>query len=100
MKPSDQEAETYIQQKIDRLPHWLGNPIGRLRQNARLWVRLLASVLLILGGLLWFLPVLGLWMLPLGLILLITEFPLLKRWLVHVAMRVERWWDRSDHPPT
>jgi hypothetical protein len=57
-------------------------------------------VLLILGGLLWFLPVLGLWMLPLGLILLIAEFPVLKRWLVHMAMRAERWWNRGESPPT
>jgi hypothetical protein len=78
----------------------LGNPIVRLRQNGRIWVRLLASVLLILGGLLWFLPVLGLWMLPLGLILLIAEFPVPKRWLVRMAMRGERWWNRGDHPPT
>jgi len=100
VKPGDQEAETYIQQKIDRLPHWLGNPISQLRRNGRIWVRLSVSVLLILGGLFWFLPVLGFWMLPLGLILLIAEFPLLKRWLVHMAMRVERRWNRSDHPPT
>jgi len=31
--------------------------------------------MLTLGGLLWFLPVLGLSMLPLGLIFLIAEFP-------------------------
>jgi hypothetical protein len=100
VKPSDQEAEAYIQQKINRLPRWLGNPIDQLRRNGRIWVRLLVSVLLILGGLFWFLPVLGLWMLPLGLILLIAEFPLLKRWLVHMAIRVERWWNRGDQPPT
>lgn len=97
MTPRDREADAYIEQKIDQLPRWLGSPIRKLHRDNRAWLRMILGVLLILGGLLWFLPVLGIWMLPLGLLLLTSEFPLLKRWLTGVAMRVERWLIRT--PP-
>jgi hypothetical protein len=42
-------------------------------------VRRGVGVGLILGGLLWFLPVLGLWMLPLGLLVLSDESRRLRR---------------------
>jgi hypothetical protein len=99
MRLSDQEAEAYLQLKLDQLPRWIGNPIRQLRRDGRLWLRTIAAALLMLGGLLWFLPVLGIWMLPLGLLLLAGEFPALKRWLVGMAMRVERWLGRSGPPP-
>jgi hypothetical protein len=54
---------------------------------------------LIFGGLLWFLPILGFWMLPFGVALLAIEIPIFKRWLVDAAMRIERWWCRADRPP-
>jgi hypothetical protein len=37
-------------------------------------------LLLILGGLLSFLPILGIWMLPLGLLLLAEDLPVLRFW--------------------
>jgi purine-cytosine permease-like protein len=48
------------------------------------------GVLLVLGGVLSFLPVLGLWMLPLGLIVLSVDFALVRRW----RRRGELWWAR------
>lgn len=97
--PTDQEAEDYIRRKIEQLPRWIGRPIGRLRRNGRLWLRLLVAILLILGGVFWFLPVLGIWMLPLGFILLAAEVPLWKRWMVRRAQRVERRWGRTGRRP-
>ncbi|WP_370642309.1 hypothetical protein [Afifella sp. H1R] len=38
------------------------------------------GILLVLGGLFAFLPVLGLWMLPLGLIVLSIDIPAVRRW--------------------
>lgn len=49
------------------------------------WVRVPAGVVLMCGGFLGFLPILGFWMLPLGLLLLAIDIPLLRRpttWLV------------------
>ena len=50
------------------------------------------ALLLIAGGLLSFLPVLGLWMLPLGLLLLAEDVPPLRRASDRVLDRVERRW--------
>lgn len=46
------------------------------------------------------LPVLGIWMLPLGIVILASEFPTLKRWLVSAAMRIERCLGGSGTSPT
>jgi len=52
-------------------------------------MRLLLGTGLCIGGMLWFLPVLGIWMLPLGIIVLAVDIALLRpvrdvvhRWLV------------------
>ncbi len=45
------------------------------------WLRALLGSLLVLGGLLGFLPLLGFWMIPLGLAVLATDIPPLKHWL-------------------
>ena len=42
--------------------------------------RIVLGVALMMGGFLWFLPVLGLWMLPLGLVVLSVDFPFVRRW--------------------
>ena len=53
-------------------------------------LRITLGILLCLGGLLWFLPVLGLWMLPLGLLVLSIDIPAVRR----LRRRVEIWWGR------
>ena len=52
----------------------------------RIWLpgsrlgRIIVGVLLILFGLVGFLPVVGFWMIPLGLIVLSVDFPMVRRW--------------------
>lgn len=46
------------------------------------------GLLLILGGCLGFLPVLGFWMVPLGLLVLSVDFAIARRW----RRRLEIWW--------
>lgn len=92
--PTDQEAEAYIRQKIDLLPPRVRPAIQWvLRPNSR-WVRWPVGLLFICGGILWFLPVLGLWMLPLGLLMIAEDIPPLKRWMVGVMMSAETRWRR------
>jgi hypothetical protein len=74
-------AEANIEKLLARLPSWLARGIRRLRRPRARWVRLPVAALLIPGGFLSFLPVFGLWMLPLGLLLLAADVPLLKRLL-------------------
>lgn len=62
-------------------------------------LRMLAGVALVIGGTLGFLPVLGFWMIPLGLAVLAVDFPAAERayhWLERkwkpVEDRVRQWW--------
>jgi len=53
------------------------------------WIlRVFIGVVLILGGCLGFLPVLGFWMVPLGLVVLSIDLPIARRW----RRRIEVWW--------
>jgi hypothetical protein len=63
---------------IERLIPPLRGPMSRLRRNSWFPIRFPIALLLILGGLLSFLPVLGIWMLPLGLLLLAVDLPILR----------------------
>jgi len=51
-------------------------------------VRVCIGVILILGGFLGFLPVLGFWMVPLGLMVLSIDLPIVRRG----RRRIEVWW--------
>jgi hypothetical protein len=54
------------------------------------WLRLGIGILLMLGGVLGFLPILGFWMFPLGLLVLSYDLPRIRRW----RRRIEVWWLR------
>lgn len=57
------------------LPQWAARNLHKLRQPQAVWVRVPAGIALTGGGILSFLPVLGIWMLPLGLGLLAVDLP-------------------------
>src|SRR5271163_4758280 len=73
------EHERRLQRLIRRLPGKIQAITRWLRKPASRWARIPAGVLLIIGGCLSILPVFGLWMLPLGLMLLADDIPLLRR---------------------
>jgi purine-cytosine permease-like protein len=50
--------------------------------------RILLGLTLIIGGIFAILPVLGLWMVPLGLVILSVDFAIVRRW----RRRAELWW--------
>jgi hypothetical protein len=60
-----------------------------LRDGMRI-VRLPVALLLILGGVFSFLPVFGIWMLPLGLMLLAVDVPLIRPTVSAGFIRVRR----------
>lgn len=64
---------------LDRFEAWVA------RQPV--WLRIPLGIALCLGGFLWFFPVLGLWMLPIGLIVLAQDIP----WLHQRRERIELW---------
>jgi hypothetical protein len=53
-------------------------------------VRIILGVALVFGGILGFLPVLGFWMIPLGLLILSRDLPLIRRWRRSLVVRLER----------
>jgi hypothetical protein len=55
-------------------------------------VRIPLGILLVLGGIFSFLPVLGLWMLPLGLLLLALDLIFLQSPVNSAILRGGRWW--------
>ena len=53
--------------------------------------RTVIGVALIIGGVLGFLPVLGFWMVPLGLLVLSVDFPLVRRWRRRLTVEFGLW---------
>ncbi len=54
------------------------------------------GILLIVGGILGFLPVLGFWMIPLGLLVLSVDLPTVRRWRRQLTV----WRHRRREAPT
>jgi hypothetical protein len=75
---------------LNRLPERWREAIHWLRQSSARWARISAAMLLIVGGLLFILPIFGLWMIPLGLILLAEDVPPLRRLRDRMLQRIER----------
>ena len=87
------QSERRLERLIDRLPRRLQRPIRWLRRPSARWLRIPAGLLLIAGGVLSILPILGLWMLPLGLVLLAEDVPMLRR----TRDRMLAWIERRMH---
>ena len=84
------ELNRYFQMIDRRVPISVSQFIRWLRMPSSFAVRLVIAILLILGGIFSFLPVLGIWMLPLGLLLIAQDVPLLQKPLVAAFAWVER----------
>ncbi len=57
-------------------------------------LRILLGILLIIGGIFGFLPILGFWMIPLGLTILSFEIPMVRRWRRRFVVWFSRWWHK------
>ncbi len=66
------------------LPAWARSMIQFAKRPDAWWVRLPLAIALMVGGVLGFLPILGFWMLPLGLALLAFDLPILRSPLARV----------------
>ncbi|MFZ5912733.1 MAG: hypothetical protein ACOY17_00770 [Pseudomonadota bacterium] len=71
----------------------------RLPQSRTL--RILLGLALVLGGVVGFLPVVGFWMLPLGILVLSIDLHPIRRWRRRAVVKWERRKRRrnSQHPP-
>ncbi len=79
--------ETRLPDRASRFLRWLRKPSSR-------WVRIPLGLALIVAGIFSFLPVLGFWMLPLGLLLLAQDILFLRRPMLSALDWIERRWVR------
>jgi hypothetical protein len=88
-------AEERLRRLLSHLPTRIASVVHGLRRPQARWRRIPVALAFLLGGVLGFLPILGFWMLPLGLLLLAEDIPLLRsalyalvNWL---AKKKPRW---------
>jgi hypothetical protein len=53
-------------------------------------IRMVIGFALVCGGVLGFLPILGFWMVPIGLLVLSVDIPIVRRW----RRKFQIWWAR------
>ena len=87
--------ERELPDRVCRAIRWLRNPKSR-------WIRIPVGLLLMVSSLLWFLPVLGIEFLPLGLLLIAEDVPFLRKpvgramlWLEQKWLTLKSWWQRK-----
>ncbi len=95
MKKTDQrgfaDARLYRQfERISRQVPATRSFLDWVRRPGLIFVRVPLGILLILGGIFSFLPVLGIWMLPLGLLMLAVDIPPLRRPVGDAIVRLQR----------
>jgi hypothetical protein len=80
--------------EFDRLlrnaPKWLRRPLKNARRPGAAWARIPLALGLIFGGILGFLPILGFWMLPLGLAVLAVDLPFMQGPLARLLAMINR----------
>ena len=89
------KEEARLNRQFDRIGRTIPASSGFLnwiRQPGSRWVRIPLGIVLMLGGVFSFLPVLGVWMLPLGAILLALDLPFLQGPLNRLSFWVQRKW--------
>jgi 4-alpha-glucanotransferase len=84
----------------EKMPGWMARFVGWIRKPELRWGRIIAGVLLVLFGFVGFLPVLGFWMVPLGLLLLAQDVTFLRRPTINaihwVERRIKAWRGKSN----
>jgi len=93
MATTKDQLNRYFAMIDRRVPTRVSHFIRWLRKPSSFAVRLVIALLLIVGGFFSFLPILGLWMLPLGLLFIAQDVPLLQKPLVKALTWVEARWE-------
>ena len=94
MKSARAELDRYFEMIHRRVPIKVARFIRWLRKPSSFWIRLLVALLFVLGGVFSFLPILGLWMLPLGLLFIAQDVPILQTPLANALRWIESKWKR------
>ena len=92
MSKHQQELDRHFAWFQKKLPPGPSKFVGWLRKPSSIYARVPLAFLLIVGGIFSFLPVLGLWMLPLGLLLFAQDVPPLQKPMAQGLGWIERKW--------
>jgi tetrahydromethanopterin S-methyltransferase subunit G len=92
MGKNSERLERQLDKVERRVPNMAARVLQRLRRPGAQWVRIPLGILLVFGGIFSFLPVLGIWMLPLGLILLALDLVFLQGPVNLALVRGTRKW--------
>ena len=90
------EIDRHFEWLQSRLPAGPAKFIGWLRQPSSKLVRIPLAILLMVGGVFSILPVLGLWMLPLGMLLIAQDVPFLEKPVAQLLGWIERKWTERE----
>jgi hypothetical protein len=94
-----EKATSRFRRVLDRIERSIPAPLVGLwvglHHPAAMLVRIPLAILLVIGGIFSFLPVLGIWMLPLGLLLLAIDIPFLRGPTSGAIVRFRLWWRRT-----
>jgi hypothetical protein len=85
----EQDLDEHLERFARTLPAWAARLIGWLWKPGARWVRIPVGILLILGGIVGFLPILGFWMVPLGVIVIARDVPPLQPLVVRFLDWIE-----------
>ena len=83
-----------LHRELDRfqkhLPSWAARLLETTREPSAVWLRVPSGIVLIVLGIFGFLPILGFWMVPLGLALLAVDLPFMRAPLARLFAFVNR----------
>lgn len=89
-----EKSRQRLERQFDLIRRWLppmSGVITALQARRAALIRVPIAILFILGGAVGFLPVLGFWMIPLGLFLLALDIPALQNPVSALFIRLRRW---------
>ena len=92
MSAHQKELDRHFAWFEKKLPPGPAKFVSWVRKPTSIYVRIPLAFLLVVGGFLSFLPVLGLWMLPLGLLLFAQDIPPLQKPMAQALGWIERKW--------
>jgi hypothetical protein len=84
-----------LERLLERVPDRIARVIRKVRGRKWAAYRIPLAIALIGGGILGFLPVLGFWMVPLGLLLLAQDVPALRPVFARLLAKINGRWARS-----
>jgi hypothetical protein len=74
-----------------RLPDRISRLVGTVRSPAAKPYRIPAGIVLTVGGVVGFLPIVGFWMVPLGLAVIAQDVPVMRPPLARLLAKVNGW---------